>query len=478
MIGRSHLMGILQNRKTVWGIFFLALVVRLTLLFLLHDSYYTSGMAQGELARNIVEGRGFVVNAPFADSLGALMTARQSLVDVEEALRAFTPKDTPDNLHPFIAYMMPGQGILLAASYTITGRHTYFPLQLLQAILDACGVFLLVAIGSMAFTREIGIIAAILFALYIPEARLAITATRDAWMPMVYLTAGFAAVRYWTHTNWRNALMLGGVVALGVYFRSEILLLPFWVGLLAFILGRKLKVIAPHMLVALLPIVFLLLPWTIRNYAVFGKVIPTNSGLWLAMWQSFGEYPNDFGAVNNDVVTLRQMRNAGHTEGFDTPEYDALFKPKVMEVLREQPVWAGWSMVRRVARMPFQMHAWGIAATDDIHDSASPYATGSADLENYFSLVLQDPARLAVHVVTRGVNLLLFLAVGFWFWRNRSGSWKPALILFAVPLYNILVHAVIGVHARYILPTNSIHLLLLSSLLAATLLPKTKNPAL
>lgn len=455
---------LLDDHRAVWWIFGTALFVRLLLLILLHDSYYTSGMAQGELARNIVEGRGFVVNIPFADSIGALSAKENRLVDVHEGVERFSPADSPSDFRPFIAYMMPGQGILLAGTYVLTGSYTYLPLQTLQAIIDACGVFLLIGLGESLFNRRVGLVAAMLFSIYIPEARLAITATRDAWMPIIYLGAAYAAVRMWKEPSVRRAFVLGLVVAIGAYFRSEILLLPVWVGGTAILAGRSWRISASNAAVAMIPVVILLLPWTIRNYVVFDRIIPTNTGLWVAMWQSFGEYENDFGAVNNDVVSVGQMRAAGHDEPFDSPEYDALFRPKVMQVLAERPFWVGWTILRRLARIPFQMHAWGLSTTDDIHGSASPYPTGTVDIPMYIDLILRDPPRLIVHAVARTVNLILFAGVAWWFWRHRLRGWQAGLILFCVPLYNVLVHAVIGVHARYILPTNSIHLIFLAAL--------------
>jgi hypothetical protein len=100
-----------------------------------------------------------------------------------------------------------------------------------------------------------------------------------------------------------------------------------------------------------------------------------------------------------------------------------------------------------------------------MHGSQSPYPTGQVDATSYLDYILADPVRLIIHAGTRGVNVLLFFAVAIWFWRHRRLEWHAALIVFSVPLYNILVHAVIGVHARYILPTNAIHLLFVASLL-------------
>jgi len=76
----------------------------------------------------------------------------------------------------------------------------------------------------------------------------------------------------------------------------------------------------------MIPVVVLLLPWSPRNSIVFDRLILANSGLWMAMWQSFGEYDNEFGAANDDTVTLQQMRAEDHTEEYDTPEYDDLFR--------------------------------------------------------------------------------------------------------------------------------------------------------
>jgi len=449
----------LASGRAIWWAFLVALAVRGLLLASLHDSYYTSGMAQGELARNIAEGRGFVVNAEFSHRLMEEQVQQQRLIDIGEALTLFPPQDSSSQLRPFIAYMMPGHGILLAATYRLFGEYRYIYLQVIQAILDALGVFLIGWLGTTLIHRRAGILAAFLYALYIPEARLAISATRDAWMPMIYLSTTVVFAKAWMTRRALWWLCAGTVVAVGVYFRSEILLVPVEVGLMLLFTRLRWQDVLRLVMLSFIPIVVLLLPWTIRNAQVFHRFIPTNTGLWMATWQSFGEYRNDFGAVNDDLATLRQMRDQGYTEAYDSPAYDDLFRPKVIGVITTEPGWVAWTVVRRLARIPLEMHAWGLPATEQTSAAESPFHTGSADAGRYWRYVSADPLRLLVHALARGINLLLYVAAAWWVIRLGSTEWHRGAILLAIPVYNILVHTVIGVHARYILPTNALLLI-------------------
>ncbi len=443
----------------------LAFAVRLAMLLSVGDAYYTSGMAQGELARNLAEGRGFVVNRDLVVHLGREQSLQKRLIDVEEILETVTPDDRPEMLQPFIAYMMPGQGILLAGTYLVTGEYRYRWLQIIQVILDSLSMLLLASIGTMLFDRRVGLLAAVFFALYIPEARLIVTATRDAFMPLVYLSSAYFFVRGWKDQSAKDYLWAGCCVAIGTYFRSEILLLPLFVIGLHVVTGRAIRPAIRWAVIAILPAVILLAPWTARNYEVFGRLIPTNSGLWVALWQSFGEYPNNFGAVNNDKITVQQIRAEGHDVDFSAVGFDELIKPKVLKVLSEQPGWVVWTMVRRSARIPFQMHAWGLSATDDIHTGESVYQGGSADISSYVNAMKKQPAQFLIHSIARGVNLFLFASAALWLFLHRKERWKTGMVLLAVPAYNIMVHAVIGVHARYILPTNTLLLLFAAALI-------------
>ena len=98
----------LLSSRPLQGIIILAFVVRIILLVFLHDSYYTADMAQGELARNLAEGRGFVINESFSAEIGRVQKERNALVDIKDVLAIAKPVDSPENLRPFIAYMMPG----------------------------------------------------------------------------------------------------------------------------------------------------------------------------------------------------------------------------------------------------------------------------------------------------------------------------------------------------------------------------------
>jgi hypothetical protein len=283
----------------------------------------------------------------------------------------------------------------------------------------------------------------------------------------VYLGSASAVVAVWKRPTLRGYLTLGIVTVAGAYFRSEILLLPFFYLLVKFALHRNFPEILKGAGLVLLPIIVLLLPWTLRNMMVFDRVIPTNTGLWLAMWQSFGEYENDYGAVNNDQVTFQQTREWGYSADFDSPEYDDIFKSRVFEVIADDPGWVAWTMTRRLARIPFQMHAWGIPQTEDMTSSNKDYNVGNVDFGSYWRYITSDFSRFAAHVGARGVNAILYAAVVVWFFTLGRRLRPEGLILLVAPLYNILIHAVLGVHARYILPTNIFLLPFIAAFIAA-----------
>ncbi len=436
----------------MWWIFLLALAVRGIFLALTHHDNVVAGMAQGELARNLVLGRGFVVNTKFAEEIARAQVERNRLIDIQEWIEQHPPEDRPEDFHPFIAYAMPGQGILLAGTYFIFGSYRYIYLQIVQVLADSLGVLLIFWIGVTLFSRRIALLAALLYAVYLPEARFAVAASHNSWMGVWYLASAAGFIIGWKKERTLYMVLAGCAVGAGAYFRSEILMLPLFFGVALFVAGTTF-VKSSRVLAAYIPVLLLLAPWTIRNYDVFHRVIPTNTGLFMALWQSFGEYENDFGAVNDDAVTLQQMRAQGHTEEYDSPEYDDLFREKVFRVVQQRPGWFIWTALRRVASVPLQMHRWGIRYTDDEHGfERFKQARREGIVWKY---ITDDPVRFVVQSGAVGTNLLLYAAVLVWCWLFGRQYWRPGLLILAAPAYNILLHALLGMQARYILPTNS-----------------------
>jgi Dolichyl-phosphate-mannose-protein mannosyltransferase len=276
----------------------LAMLVRFALLVRLHDAYYVAGMAQGDLAYALVNDKGFLHNALPGCGLGAVQARFKRLIDVDEYLQFYPtwcsqiePQLEPRKPEPFIAYMMPGPGILLAGTYLFFGHHKYIYLQVIQALVDALGVLLIAGIGRRFFRESVAICGAYFYAVFVPQARLAIAGgLRDAWMPILLLVTLYCFLSGWLQPKKMSWFLYAGA-SLGVaaYFRPAILPVAlFWILLLGF--SRR---VGPARLLATstalcAPVIALLLPWWIRNLEVFHRFIPTNSGFSMAVWRVSG----------------------------------------------------------------------------------------------------------------------------------------------------------------------------------------------
>ncbi len=420
----------------IWGV---ALLVRLTLLFLLHDTYYVSGMAQGDVAYGIVSGQGLVHGALPGCGITPVQVIQRRLIDVEDYLKHYESWCKELRLGgqsirptPFISAMMPGPGILLAGTYYAFGSFRYIHLQVAQAILDSLGVFLLFLIGRRYFSITTALLTALLYALSVPMARLAIAGgIRDAWIPLILLVALFAFLKGsdGSQSCWRWFAVAGFILGVGCYFRPTVLLLPMFWAFLLFVTGRfRPRMIGKALIILLVPIVLLLFPWWVRNYIIFERVIPTNAGFWMATWQGLGEYPNSVGAVLNDEVVYQQYLDAGGTASYFSPQFtDDYFRPKVLRAIGREPTWYLSVLFRRVISLPVQVYDWG-------YDSAA------------VPLLLR-------RVFFRGSTPLLFGLSALGLYLNRRKLGESVLIL-SVTLYNILIHLPILTWPRYILPGN------------------------
>jgi len=454
-----------NDRAIIIAIFLLSVLVRLAILKNTRYAPYGSGMAQGSMARYLTLGRGFAINLGF--KIENQQVREKRLIDVEDYVKTGDYTEKEEDFRPFIAYAMPGQGILLAGTYYIFREHRYIYLQIIQAIIDSLSVFMLYSIAKQFFNRKVGLLAAFLFAVWIPEARLAVSALRDAWMQVLMLTSLYFFLRGMQKERILYYLLSGLSIAIGVYFRSEMALLPILYGFIFLLRKRNLKQALYVACIMMFMVLMLLSPWTIRNYVVFHRFIPTNAGLWMSTWQSFGEFENDFGAILSDEKTYEQMQNAGYDAEFKSVEYDDLFKPKVFGVIKDKPFWYLKIVLLRATKIPLQANVWGINAFD-----SADFTKFRADGGTLSEYIRAFPVQFAGKVIRRITNLTIFLLafVGIVFYRK----WLESLILLSVPIYNILIHLPLGIMPRYILPGNTT-LLIFASFALVQIFSRFKN---
>jgi 4-amino-4-deoxy-L-arabinose transferase-like glycosyltransferase len=402
------------------GLVLLALVLRLALLAADTHPYDEAGLAadSGNIAVNILAGRGIAENVTALQAIDARQTAQDRLIDPAD----IDPRSLPAPHYQPSVLEPPGEALVLAGIWKFTGNERYIYLQVLQAALDSLMVALVYVIALRLFRRRrAALIAAAGYAVFYPVAVLTRIPHLDIWA--VFFTIAITAC--WTEAvererSWWWLVLAATAAGIGVQFRPGVLLVPLLLAV-ASIAWRGGRWALRAGALSVLIMVLLMIPWTARNANVFHTFIPTRIGIGQNLWEGLGEVNNGFGAVLNDQVTLAQVHKLRPDLVYGTPGYDSYLEHKALTAIRQHPT----VMLHAIARR-------AVVTTVDLHTLGWPWGL------------------LEVLLFVLAVLVAVFT-------RHRFAS--QHLLLLAVPVATILPYLLLHVEPRYVLPASFVYLI-------------------
>jgi 4-amino-4-deoxy-L-arabinose transferase-like glycosyltransferase len=388
-----------------------------------------AGIAEsnGDVARNIVaHDKWFVLNdAVHQPSTSALVDP----ADVNYRQADAHPHYRPLVLEP------PGLAVVLAGIWSITPSERYVYLQAFQLLVDSAMVFLVYYLAHKLFRRRsIGLVAAALYALYLPAILLARIPIGDAWAGWFTIGAVVLVVKWRDdaqRTRW--LLFLGLLLGISAYFRPNLALLPVgfalallpWVGWKAS--GRL--VVVPLLVVALV-----LIPWTVRNYNLFHTFVPVRTSLGWTLWGGLGEVPNHFGATGADPDTIRTVLRVHPTYIIGSPKFDHFLLNKALAVIESHPMFYLKLVARRV-----------LEAT--VLPTPTGRTTASSGLGKI--AVWAEPLLFVVALVSAVV-----------LWRRQPVVRWGVAVLAATAITTMVPYVILHIEERYLVATGFVYLIL------------------
>lgn len=204
------------------------------------------------------------------------------------------PLDTPDydgialNLlqgHGFIvrgmqAWRPPLYPVFLAGIYGLFGYH-HLAVKLLQALIGALMVPVLYWTGrevegeGLSLGEGVGKIGALLMVFYGPFVGRTNEVMTETVFAFLLVTMGLLLIRGMRCEGYRNEI--GGGILLGLAILTRAILLGFTIVLPLLGLFRRRARMAKKMAVASCCALFVVLPWTVRNYMVFRAFVPVST---------------------------------------------------------------------------------------------------------------------------------------------------------------------------------------------------------
>ncbi len=168
--------------------------------------------------------------------------------------------------------------LYLAAVYALGGHHPLVA-RLLQVLLSGLSCWLTYRLGQRLFDEEVGLAAAALSAVCAYFVFFSAALMTQTFYIMALLSALTLAIDLVQCTNRRAWMLLGLTLGLGVLLRQTLLLfMPILIAWIAWM--RRPRWTDVTITVAI--VAALVLPWTIRNYRVFGDflLLNSNGGFW------------------------------------------------------------------------------------------------------------------------------------------------------------------------------------------------------
>ena len=372
--------------------------------------------------------------------------------------RDHRPKIESDALIPQ-QWRLPGYSAFLLAVYRVFGEPLEQWAGIVGAVIGAFTPLLVYAIAVGMFRRPGAAMGAAWIAAIYPP--LAVTSAMllpvGLWL-MILLVALLCIVQGAKSEGGRAYLwfLLGGLaIGLSCYFRSNgfYLWIFFGAALLITMAGFLRPILSTCVLA--LGVFAALAPWAIRNYDASGVLLWGSTGTGSTIWKSIGEYKNPWNVKNLDTVATKLAKKNGF-ESDGTIEADQWFKDKVKVYVREDPMFFVKAAAKRLM--------WQIAP---------PFETGYVNphrTKGMFSHFRNEEGLSPMQVLVRHpgyvvraywerILVMLVSALGtlsifalYFLKPDNKDHLRQTIILSVIPVYFIIIHALIVNHPRYLTP--------------------------
>lgn len=346
----------------------------------------------------------------------------------------------------------PGYPSMLAAIYLIFGD--LFPASIVaQCIIGALTCLALFFLASRLFDERLAGLAALACAVhplliwYTPRLRY------EYFLGLVLLLAILWTVRFQQSARRRDALVMGLFFGYGALTNQIVLTLPLVLFPVVLFGMRDRKRVLGLMAIAIIVMMAMVLPWTIRNYLVSGYVIPVHSGgvaqfikgNWVEDHYSEAPMESDWLDIMSDkyIVDLLGEGVPASQSNIRAMGLDQKLIPYAVDYLANQPDRFIKKVLVQIPRF------WFLSET---RGKSMAFAA------------IQFP-------------LIILALIGAWFSLRRNTG---ARVLLATILYFNLVYAAIYVEGRYSTPVMPYMILFatLGVLVLADRLARWKTPVM
>jgi 4-amino-4-deoxy-L-arabinose transferase-like glycosyltransferase len=407
---------------------------------------------------------------------GTRMTARydENAVGILKGEGVLYPEH-PDPARTGLLARPPGYALYLAAVFRTFGRDL-FAAQLVQNILTALCCVLAAAAAGRAVSVRVGTWSGVIAALSPQLGFASNLVLPDALsaLPLLVAVLLLTAAHPDRPGGWWWSAAAGAVVGAGCWLRPNVVLLPGLLGLLILLVSRDRRRALAHAVALGLASVLVVIPITLRNWAIFHAFVPISTNGGLTFWQGAADAGGkDVGAFKRDkLVMLEEAARYGK------PEY-AQWWAEPDGIWRDQERYRrGWEVIRahpgRYARLMLRRMV-GMVRYDDgfaprvARPGESLPLPPDEDAESAALAAAQEKQRAgqrflvgrALAGLRRPLNALQAVLLPTLMPLVLAGAvlllaarWRGAALLLVLPLYYLLTESFFILEWRVVVPMH------------------------
>jgi hypothetical protein len=149
------------------------------------------------------------------------------------------------------------------------------------------------------------LLAALLYACFVPGIELVVRPHRDIWVTFLFITSVYQLVSLKENRNalWR-ILYIGIATGIAAWMRSTVLLFVILM-IPIFFITRQRNEAFRFSLLLFAGFVLTFSPLIVRNYVVFDKFMATRGAFWHSFWAGVGQTPNPYDVRDDDATIVR-----------------------------------------------------------------------------------------------------------------------------------------------------------------------------